>query len=81
MPRLGAYDSKSTKVMEQHAKWMREAGAGAINVSWWGRGSDVDRLVPALMDVMKAHDIRVTFHLEPYRDHHAHATTRTTSNT
>jgi len=71
MPRLGAYDSKSTKVIEQHARWMKEAGAGAINVSWWGPGSDTDRLVPALMDVMAAHDIRVTFHLEPYREHRA----------
>jgi hypothetical protein len=71
MPRLGAYDSRSTKVMEQHALWIKATGAGAINVSWWGRGSDGDRLLPALMDVMAAHDIRVTFHLEPYRDHHA----------
>jgi len=71
MPRLGAYDSGSTKVMAQHAKWIREAGAGAINVSWWGRDSTVDRLVPRLMDVMRDHDLRVTFHLEPYREHHA----------
>jgi hypothetical protein len=71
MPRLGAYESGSRRVMEQHAKWIRESGAGAINVSWWGRGSDVDRLVPALMDVMAAHDIKVAFHIEPYRDHHA----------
>jgi len=42
-------------------------------VSWWGKGSDTDRLVPTLMDVMAAHDIRVTFHLEPYQDRHAAA--------
>src|ERR1051325_3100510 len=44
MPKLGAYDSRSTAVMEQHASWIAESGAGAINVSWWGRDSDVDRL-------------------------------------
>jgi len=71
LPKLGAYDSKSRQVLEQHARWIKEAGAGAINVSWWGPGSDTDRVVPALMDVMAAHDIRVTFHLEPYRDHRA----------
>jgi hypothetical protein len=71
MPRLGAYSSKSTAVMAQHAKWIKDAGAGAINLSWWGQGSSVDRLVPTLMDVMAAHDLRVTFHLEPYRDRHA----------
>jgi hypothetical protein len=71
VPLLGAYDSASTSVMEQHAIWMKSVGAGAINVSWWGKDSDTDRLVPSLMDVMAAHDLRVTFHLEPYRSRHA----------
>src|SRR5512143_2798885 len=73
VPYLGVYDSRSTLVMEQHARWIAESGVGAINVSWWGRDSDIDRLVPSLMDVMAAHDIHVTSHLEPYRDHHAEA--------
>jgi hypothetical protein len=29
--------------------------------------------MPSLMDVMKGHDLRVTLHLEPYRDRHAAA--------
>lgn len=33
MPKLGAYDSRSRQVLEQHAKWINHAGAGAINVS------------------------------------------------
>jgi len=73
MPWLGAYDSKSVTVLERHATWIRETGAGAINVSWWGPGSAIDRLMPTLMDVMKAHDLRVAIHLEPYRDRHAAA--------
>jgi hypothetical protein len=71
MPKLGAYDSRSIAVLEQHAQWINELGAGAINVSWWGKDSDTDQVIPTLMDVMKAHDIRVTFHLEPYTDRHA----------
>ena len=66
MPRLGAYDSRLPAVIEQHARWMAEAGVGVINVSWWGQDSFEDRVVPVLMDVMADHDIRVTFHLEPY---------------
>ncbi|MXY15569.1 MAG: hypothetical protein F4Y57_00780 [Acidobacteria bacterium] len=66
MPLLGAYDSRSRAVLEQHARWIAEAGVGVINVSWWGQGSYSDRAVPLLMDVMADHDIRVTFHLEPY---------------
>lgn len=67
-PKLGPYDSRHRAVVEQHARWMAEAGIGAINVSWWGPGSSTDLVVPLLMDVMRDHDIRVTFHLEPYRD-------------
>lgn len=72
MPKLGAYDSGSRKIIEQHARWIKDTGAGAINVSWWGPGSTTDKIVPLVMDVMAAHDVKVTFHLEPYRDHHAH---------
>lgn len=71
VPRLGAYDSRAAAVLERHAAWIAESGAGAINVSWWGPGSYCDRAVPLLMDVMRAHDIHVTFHLEPYRDDRA----------
>jgi Glycosyl hydrolase family 99 len=71
MPRLGPYDSRDTAVMTQHARWIAEAGVGAINVSWWGRDTWEDRVVPRLMDVMRDHDIAVTFHLEPYTNNRA----------
>src|SRR4051812_975601 len=66
VPKLGAYDSRSVAVIEQHARWILESGAGAIDVSWWGRDSFENALVPVLMDVMSAHGIQVAFHLEPY---------------
>ncbi len=71
MPLLGAYDSRSRTVVERHARWIAEASIGAIDLSWWGRGSFEDRAVPLVMDVMRAHDIHVTFHLEPYADDRA----------
>ncbi len=67
MPALGPYDSMNRDVVEQHARWMADAGVGAIAISWWGRGSSSDLATPMIMDVMRAHDIHVTFHLEPYR--------------
>ncbi len=70
LPRLGAYDSRSRAVLEQHARWIADSGAGAVNVSWWGQGSYEDQAVPLLMDVMRDHDLKVTFHLEPYTDDH-----------
>ncbi len=66
VPALGAYASGDLSVIERHARWIRKSGAGAINISWWGRDSFEDRLVHRIMDVMGAHDIKVTFHLEPY---------------
>jgi hypothetical protein len=68
MPALGAYDSADLKVIERHAEWIAASGAGAINLSWWGQGSDTDQVAHRVMDVMRAHDIHVTFHLEPYSD-------------
>lgn len=66
VPRLGAYDSRSARVIEQHARWIADSGAGVVNLSWWGQGDFTDRTVHTVMDVMRAHDIHVAFHLEPY---------------
>ena len=66
MPLLGAYDSRAIAVLEQHARWIAESGVGVVDLSWWGVGSYTDRATSIVMDVMHAHDLKVTFHLEPY---------------
>ena len=66
VPLLGPYDSRATAVIERHARWIADAGVGVVNLSWWGRESFSDRNISRVMDVMRAHDIHVTFHLEPY---------------
>ena len=66
MPFLGAYDSRSAAVVEQHARWIADAGAGGISYSWWGPDSYEDRNVNLVMDVMKAHGLKVSFHMESY---------------
>ena len=71
MPKLGAYDVRSTAVLEQHAQWIAEAGVGAVALSWWGRGTFMDRAVPLILDVLRAHDLKATFALEPYADDRA----------
>ena len=55
-------------VLEQHARWIAEPGVGAIALSWWGRGSFMDLGTPLILDVMRDHDLKVTFALEPYAD-------------
>ena len=71
VPRLGPYDVRSTAVLEQHARWIAEAGVGSIALSWWGPDSFEHRVVHGIMDVMKDHGIKVTFAMEPYRDDRA----------
>ncbi len=69
VPKLGPYDVRSVATLEQHARWIREAGAVAL--SWWGRESWQDRAVPLILDVLRAHDLKATFALEPYADDRA----------
>ena len=70
MPLLGAYDSRSRATLEQHARWIADSGVGTVNLSWWGRDSYEDRGAHGVLDVMRDHDLKVTFHLEPYADDH-----------
>jgi hypothetical protein len=41
-PLLGYYDSRDTKVIRQHIKWLTEAGIDFLVISWWGKGSYED---------------------------------------
>jgi len=68
VPRLGPYVTRARAVLEQQARWIADSGVGAIALSWWGAGHYTDTPVHDIMDVMAAHDIKVTFCLEPYRD-------------
>jgi Glycosyl hydrolase family 99 len=71
VPKLGAYDVRSVSVLEQHARSIREAGVGAVALSWWGRNSWENQAVPLILDVLHAHDLKATFALEPYTDDRA----------
>jgi hypothetical protein len=70
-PKLGPYDVRDVATLEQHARFIREAGIGGVALSWWGRGSWQDRTVPLILDVLNAHDLKATFALEPYADDRA----------
>ncbi len=71
VPKLGPYDVRAVATLEQHARWIRDAGIGAVALSWWGRDSWQDRTVPLILDVLHAHDLKATFALEPYADDRA----------
>jgi hypothetical protein len=66
VPKLGPYDVRNVPTLEQHARWIRDAGFGGVALSWWGRESWQDRAVPLILDVLREHDLKATFALEPY---------------
>jgi len=71
LPKLGPYDVRDRTVLEQHARWITDAGVGAVALSWWGAGTWYDQAVPLILDVLRAHDLKATFALEPYANDRA----------
>jgi glycoprotein endo-alpha-1,2-mannosidase len=65
-PRLGAYSSTANTTLTNHMKWMKRAGIGVINMSWWGAKSFEDALVWKILDAAQAYGLRVAFYIEPY---------------
>ena len=47
VPQLGPYDVRAAAVIEQHARWIADAGVGGVALSWWGRGSFIGPGHPA----------------------------------
>ncbi|HNR02011.1 MAG TPA: hypothetical protein PKK59_05715 [Anaerolineaceae bacterium] len=65
-PVLGAYSSADPLVVAQHFAWMRQAGVGVAITSWWGPGSNTDKVVPLLLEMGERYGVKVAFHIEPY---------------
>ncbi|XP_061551589.1 glycoprotein endo-alpha-1,2-mannosidase-like isoform X1 [Phycodurus eques] len=72
-PALGAYSSRDPAVMEAHMQQLRTAAIGVVAVSWYpprtkdDNGEPVDDIVPLLLDVAQRYNIKVAFHIEPYK--------------
>jgi hypothetical protein len=65
-PALGVYSSDDPGVLGDQMKEIQRAGIEEIAVSWWGRGSVEDQLLPAVLQSAKSHGISVAAHIEPY---------------
>ncbi len=65
-PVLGAYSSADRAVVAQHFAWMRQAGVGVVITSWWGPGSNTDKIVPLLLEMGERYALKIAFHIEPY---------------
>lgn len=60
--------------MRQQFRWIRQAGIGTVCVTWWGRGESdengergmTDAVLPLLFKTAKEHELKISFHIEPY---------------
>lgn len=73
-PLLGCYSSRAPATMEAHMQQLRDAGIGVISVSWYPPGLSDDEgqlpdpMIPQLLEIAHRYAIKVTLHIEPYRD-------------
>ena len=65
-PARGPYSSSDPRVLRGHMAQISAAGVDQVVVSWWGRGSEEDRRLPAVIAAARARGIDVAAHLEPY---------------
>nr|XP_020640060.1 glycoprotein endo-alpha-1,2-mannosidase isoform X2 [Pogona vitticeps] len=73
-PELGPYSSRDPSVIEAHMKQMSSASIGVLALSWYPpgmadeNGEPADGLVPTILDIAHKYRLKVTFHIEPYKD-------------
>ena len=81
-PKRGLYASSSDATITDHFIDMYTNGIGTAIVSWWGttqsdeNGSNGDSLIPKLLKCAEITNMKIVFHLEPYKDRSALSTKR-----
>ncbi|XP_053315428.1 glycoprotein endo-alpha-1,2-mannosidase [Spea bombifrons] len=78
-PELGPYSSRDPSVVDAHMKQMRSASIGVVALSWYplgmsdDNGEPTDDIVPLILDKAHNYGLKVTFHIEPYKDRDDHS--------
>ncbi|XP_011617012.1 glycoprotein endo-alpha-1,2-mannosidase [Takifugu rubripes] len=73
-PSLGPYSSRDPAVVETHMQQLRTAAIGVIAISWYppdmrdDNGESVDDIMPLILEVAHKYLIKVTVHIEPYKE-------------
>ncbi|XP_065100865.2 glycoprotein endo-alpha-1,2-mannosidase [Paramisgurnus dabryanus] len=72
-PALGPYSSRDPSVLEDHMQQLRLASVGVLAISWYppnmkdDNGEEIDGLVPLILDAAEKYQLKVVFHIEPYK--------------
>ncbi|XP_062836663.1 glycoprotein endo-alpha-1,2-mannosidase isoform X4 [Anolis carolinensis] len=73
-PELGPYSSRDPSVIDAHMRQIRSASIGVLALSWYPpnmadeNGEPTDVLVPTILDIADKYKLKITFHIEPYKD-------------
>jgi hypothetical protein len=66
-PAYGPYSSSNAAVIATQLSEAAAAGIDELAVSWWGRGSPEDRVLPDVVAGAARTGMQVAAHIEPYR--------------
>ncbi|KAJ8288647.1 hypothetical protein COCON_G00013060 [Conger conger] len=72
-PALGAYSSRDPSIIEAHMLQIRTSAVGVLALSWYppgmadDNGEPTDDFVPLILDVAQKYQVKVVFHIEPYK--------------
>jgi len=65
-PAYGPYSSSNAAVIATQLNEASRAGIDELAVSWWGRGSSEDKVLPDILAGAAGSGIQVAVHIEPY---------------
>jgi len=65
-PATGPYSSADPAVVRRQMAEIAAAGVNEVVVSWWGKGSVEDTLLPLVLSAAKKSHLQTAIHLEPY---------------
>ena len=65
-PATGPYSSADPAVVKRQMAEIASAGVDEVVISWWGRGSTEDELLPLVIGAARKSHLEAAIHLEPY---------------
>ncbi len=65
-PSQGIYSAKDPTIVNQHMRWLRDAGVGVIICDWDTSGSDMDKSLGVVINIAAQYGIQVCIMIEPF---------------
>src|SRR5437762_4465475 len=65
-PAYGPYSSSNAAVIATQLSEVLRAGIDELAVSWWGRGSAEDKVLPDILAGATGTGVQIAVHIEPY---------------